>query len=98
MQSVEVLWIGWCWWPATYDALLFQGYDTVFHPYAPAAHPVCEQHVGKQPVPNNSDVMRLSDSCVWVLAEVVHDLVPTAGLLHSVREDSDAGGLLYFCG
>jgi len=77
----------------THNTLLSQGHDTVLDPYSPAAHPVGEHHVRKQSVSNDSYLMWPGHSCLWVLAEVLHDLICAAGLLHSVGEDNNTGRL-----
>lgn len=71
-----------------------KGLDAILDPYAPAAHHVCHHHVRREAIADDGNVTRIRDPGLRVVLEVVHDLVPAAGLLDAMGEDLYARGLL----
>jgi hypothetical protein len=81
-----------------YNALLLQRYDPVLDPDTPAAHHVGQHHVGCQSVSHNGNVVGTRDACLWVLAEVRHDLVAATWFFHGVWENINPRRFLDFRG
>jgi len=84
--------------PCTYNAGFFRRHNTILDPDSVASHEVSHHHIRHQPVTDYGDLIWSRDTCLGVLAEVLHDLRPTTGFFGTMGKHCDSGRLLDFGG